>query len=196
MGQILAPPLVSSPPTLSWCLQPWRHVDVFHLVSNCFAILLLAASVERGIGGMRLFIVFLVSSFSALLVHRLVGSAAQAPLVGASAGVYGLLSAHALLFSGAPTAFGKLRWLTADRSALVAFLVNIACIFFVPDARWSAVAHSVGAIAGVLVAIICRGSGVRRGVSRRDEAFRLLERGEIKRCSNPLCPNTLGHTGR
>ena len=88
-------------------LAPWQlftysllHGSVGHIFFNMFAVYMFGSDLERLWGGRRFALTWLASVLSAALLQILVGSlmGAQAPVVGASGGVFGLLLCYGLLF--------------------------------------------------------------------------------------------------
>ncbi|MCB1899290.1 MAG: rhomboid family intramembrane serine protease [Rhodocyclaceae bacterium] len=86
---------------------PWQlftysllHGSVGHIFFNMFAVYMFGSDLERLWGGRRFALTWLASVLSAALLQILVGSlmGAQAPVVGASGGVFGLLLCYGLLF--------------------------------------------------------------------------------------------------
>jgi membrane associated rhomboid family serine protease len=76
------------------------HVGLFHLLVNLLGLWMFGGDVERVLGSRGLLQLFLVSVLGGGLLHALVGlvMSASVPVVGASAGVLGLLTAFAIFF--------------------------------------------------------------------------------------------------
>lgn len=93
--------------SLPW-QAPWQivtysflHGSFMHLAFNMFAVLMFGTELERVWGARRLMIAYLASVVIGGVAHLIVGVAFGAgggPVIGASAGVFGILLAYALVF--------------------------------------------------------------------------------------------------
>ena len=89
-------------------LTPWQlvtysflHGNLMHLAFNMFALWMFGAELERVWGARRLATAYFASVVTGAVTHLLVAGAfggGGGPVVGASAGVFGLLLAYAMLF--------------------------------------------------------------------------------------------------
>ena len=87
---------------------PWQlitysflHAGLTHLAFNMFALWMFGADLERVWGGKRLAIAYFASVLTGALAQLLVGALfgpQNGPVIGASAGVFGLLLAYAMVF--------------------------------------------------------------------------------------------------
>lgn len=86
---------------------PWQlfssgflHADLFHLAMNMFGLWIFGRDIERVLGGIRFLQLYGASLLTGSLTQLVVVSAlgTQAPTLGASGAVFGLLGAFALLF--------------------------------------------------------------------------------------------------
>ncbi len=92
---------------LPWS-APWQivsygflHADLFHLGFNMLAIWMFGTQIEHVWGTRRLAITYFLSVITGGICHLFVGamlSSGGSPVIGASAGVFGILLAYALLF--------------------------------------------------------------------------------------------------
>src|SRR5882724_11877423 len=88
-------------------LAPWQlvtysflHGNLMHLVFNMFALWMFGAELERVWGARRLATAYFASVVTGAVTHLLAAGAfggGGGPVVGASAGVFGLLLAYAML---------------------------------------------------------------------------------------------------
>jgi membrane associated rhomboid family serine protease len=77
------------------------HGNLMHLAFNMFALWMFGGELERVWGARRLATAYFASVVTGAVTHLLVAGAfggGGAPVVGASAGIFGLLLAYALLF--------------------------------------------------------------------------------------------------
>ncbi len=89
-------------------LSPWQlvtysflHGDLMHLAFNMFALWMFGTELERLWGACRVAKAYFASVVTGAVTHLLVGGlfgSAGVPVVGASAGVFGILLAYALVF--------------------------------------------------------------------------------------------------
>ena len=93
--------------TLPWT-APWQlvtysflHGGLAHLAFNMFALWMFGRDLERVWGARRTALAYFASVVAGAVTHLLVNSmlgGAGAPVVGASAGIFGILLAYALVF--------------------------------------------------------------------------------------------------
>jgi membrane associated rhomboid family serine protease len=105
LGDVVATPLALWP--LGSQFYPWQlltyafvHAGLGHLLFNMYALYMFGSDLERVWGTRRYLIYFLACVLAAAATQLLFAglSGAQAPTVGASGGVFGLLIAYAMLF--------------------------------------------------------------------------------------------------
>jgi membrane associated rhomboid family serine protease len=133
--------------------QYWRlltagflHFSLMHLIANSICLLAWGVPLERGLGPIRMAILFLGSilagSVGSLMLH-------SEPFIsaGASGGASGLL--------GALFAFWRLRDIQLPASFFAINIgLNIAVTMFVPGIDWQA--HLGGFVGGVVLALLLR----------------------------------------
>lgn len=107
-----------------------------HVVGNAAMLLVAGTAVERVLGHARLLTLFVVCGVAGGMMHVAADPTSTAPLVGASAAVYGLLAAMAMLF---PRAAGFV-------GALAAF--NVAQTLMGSGGSVAVAAHCAGFAAG------------------------------------------------
>ncbi len=144
------------------------HADLFHLMFNMIALYFFGPLIERVLGGKRYLAFYLLCGIAGGLLYLLlnlagyvwVGSlglpaipgllfnATGTPLIGASAGVFGVLVGGAFL---APNVMVLLFFILPMRLATVAWVlivISVVSIFFGADNAGGEAAHLGGAIAG------------------------------------------------
>jgi membrane associated rhomboid family serine protease len=87
---------------------PWQlvtysllHGDVFHILFNMFAVWMFGSNLERVWGAKRMALTYVSAVIAGAIAQLIVGAAmdtGNAPVIGASAGVFGILLAYALVF--------------------------------------------------------------------------------------------------
>ena len=131
----------------------FMHANLMHLVFNCLAIYLFGSQLEEAVGRRSFWILYLSSGVVGGLLQASLGivlkGSFQAPVVGASAGAYGLTAAFALLFPDI-----RLFPIPIRAKHLLPISAIIALVFmFVPSAGGGNVAHAAhfgGLVAGYL----------------------------------------------
>jgi len=134
--------------------QWWRlltatflHASVMHILFNMYALLVLGASLERVIGGLRFGAIYFMSALGGS-VAALWFSGLDTISVGASGAIFGLMTATIVVG----------RRLHIDTSQIIFWLgLNIVLGFLAPDIDWRA--HLGGAVVGALTAYVLAGSG-------------------------------------
>ncbi len=88
---------------------PWQlvsysllHGDMFHILFNMFAVWMFGSNLERVWGAKRMAFTYVSAVIAGAIAQLIVGAAldtgSNAPVIGASAGVFGILLAYALVF--------------------------------------------------------------------------------------------------
>jgi len=87
---------------------PWQlvtysllHGDIFHILFNMFAVWMFGANLERVWGARRMAFTYVSAVIAGAIAQLIVGAAlglGSGPVIGASAGVFGILLAYALMF--------------------------------------------------------------------------------------------------
>lgn len=87
---------------------PWQlltysflHGDLFHILFNMFAVWMFGSNLERVWGARRMAFTYFAGVVAGAIAQLIVGAAlttSNAPVIGASAGVFGILLAYALVF--------------------------------------------------------------------------------------------------
>lgn len=133
------------------------HANLSHLALNMFGLFMFGRDIERAMGGARLAVLYFVSVLTGALTQIGVAALAvgpAAPTIGASAGVFGVLVAYALIYPQRPVVllFPPIpmpAWLFACAYALIELTLGVS-------GRESGVAHfahlggMIGAIALML----------------------------------------------
>ncbi|GEO86330.1 MULTISPECIES: rhomboid family intramembrane serine protease [Alphaproteobacteria] len=161
---VLDPSLVIVPPDATYLTYSFLHVDAFHLGSNMLFLWVFGDNVEDALGHLRFLVFYLACAAAGALFHGFVTPLSQAPLIGASGAVSGVVSAYLMLHP-------KVRvWV------LVLFRFPLPLPAFVPLLFWigqqfvmlatdgestvSWGAHVGGILAGALLVLVMRRRGV------------------------------------
>ncbi|MGI9479289.1 MAG: rhomboid family intramembrane serine protease [Hyphomicrobiaceae bacterium] len=140
------------------------HFDVFHLIGNMLFLWVFGDNVEDALGHFRFLVFYLLCGIAGALTHTAVSSESGTPLIGASAGVAGVIAAYLMLHPRVHVWVLVMRIIPLKITAAFALgfwvLMQIAMVLVPqvgPVAWW---AHIGGLVAGALLVIIMRRPGV------------------------------------
>lgn len=88
-------------PSTTWTTifsSMFLHGSWFHIISNMWVLLIFGDNVEAGMGKIRYLIFYLLSGTAAALLQAYVLPSSQAPMIGASGAVAGVLGAYLILY--------------------------------------------------------------------------------------------------
>ncbi|MFC5387219.1 rhomboid family intramembrane serine protease [Aquamicrobium segne] len=94
----LAPQFIMIPEGWSYLTYSFLHLDIFHLGANMLFLWVFGDNVEDAMGHWRFFTFYLLCAVAGAFVHGLVAPESQAPLIGASGAVAGVIAAYLLLY--------------------------------------------------------------------------------------------------
>ncbi|MDO9417952.1 rhomboid family intramembrane serine protease [Pararhizobium sp.] len=161
---VLPPGFAIVPDDATYVTYAFLHSDILHLGSNMLFLWVFGDNVEDALGHIRYLAFYLLCAAAGALMHGLVNTASEAPLIGASGAVSGVVAAYFILHP-------KVRvWV------LVLFRIPLPLPAFIPLAFWIAQqfymllvdsdgavswgAHVGGILAGALLVVILRRRGV------------------------------------
>jgi membrane associated rhomboid family serine protease len=146
------------------------HADWLHLIGNVVFLLIFGLAAERVLGSGRLLALFLVGGLVANLAAAWSMDEVQAPIIGASGAVSGIVGAYLVLFPGARLGVvlplgAFLEFVRVPAWALIGFWVLLQVGFSIVGpalgpVAW--VAHLVGFVVGGLLAVLWRPGLARR----------------------------------
>ncbi|MFB2550413.1 rhomboid family intramembrane serine protease [Ensifer soli] len=160
----LAPNMVLVPGWANYVTYAFLHGDYMHIGTNMLFLWVFGDNIEDALGHVRFLLFYLACAAAGALVHGLVNPASEAPLIGASGAVSGVVAAYLLLHP-------KVRvWV------LVLFRFPLPLPAILPLAFWigqqfymlavdggsgvSWGAHVGGILAGALLVVVLRRPGV------------------------------------
>lgn len=148
------------------------HFDAFHLVGNMLFLWVFGDNVEDALGHFKFLIFYFLCGAAGALAHTAVAPDSGTPLIGASAGVAGVIAAYLMLHPRVHVWVLVMRFLPLKITAAWALgfwiLIQVIAVLSPqvgPVAWW---AHIGGLVAGALLVIIMR----RPGVPLFDRALR------------------------
>jgi membrane associated rhomboid family serine protease len=89
--------IIGAPAAVTFVTSLFLHGDLFHLVGNLLFILVFADNIEDSMGHFRFVLFYLLSGAAGAGAHVLAMPDSEAPLIGASAAVAGIIAAYLLL---------------------------------------------------------------------------------------------------
>jgi membrane associated rhomboid family serine protease len=167
-GCVVAPPAYRKIPALSVLYSMFLHGGWLHLLGNMLFLWVFGNNVEDRLGGLRFTLFYLFCGYVAAYGFALVNADSSQPLIGASGAVSGVLGAYLVLYPRARVwslvpflLFLPLRlpaWLVLGLWFLLQWVYSAG--YAVSQAGSVAyVAHVVGFVLGVVLALPLRGRG-------------------------------------
>lgn len=93
----LEPALAFTPEPLTYITYSFVHSGFWHLASNMLFLWVFGDNVEDAMGHLRFLAFYLLCATAGALFHGLVGTTSEAPLVGASGAISGVVTAYVVL---------------------------------------------------------------------------------------------------
>ena len=93
----LSPEYIVIPETFSYLTYSFLHADIFHLGGNMLFLWVFGDNVEDALGHVRYLVFYLACAAGGAFFHGLVGPDSQAPLIGASGAIAGVVTAYLIL---------------------------------------------------------------------------------------------------
>ncbi len=93
----LPPEYVLVPESFTYITYAFLHGDIFHLGGNMLFLWVFGDNVEDALGHFRFLAFYLLCAVGGALVHGLVDTASQMPLIGASGAIAGVVAAYLIL---------------------------------------------------------------------------------------------------
>lgn len=163
-GATLDPSLVLVPDWATYVTYAFLHGSWLHLGSNMLFLWVFGDNVEDAMGHLRFLLFYLACAAAGALVHGLVMPVSQAPLIGASGAVSGVVAAYVMLHP-------KVRvWVLVFMRFPLPLPAFIPLLFWIgqqfvmlvidADGGVSWGAHVGGILAGALLVIVLRRPGV------------------------------------
>ena len=146
---------VHVPAVWTFLTSQFLHGDPIHLIGNLLFILVFADNIEDSMGHARFILFYLLCGAAGAATHALVMPASEAPLIGASGAIAGVVAAYLLLHPRVKMwilLFGRVPLkVTAIWIILAWGVVQVVSAFVGADAAIGWWAHLGGFLAGVLL---------------------------------------------
>jgi membrane associated rhomboid family serine protease len=165
----LSPEFVVIPEKLSYLTYAFLHADIFHLGGNMLFLWVFGDNVEDALGHFRYLVFYLACAVGGALFHGLVAPDSQAPLIGASGAIAGVVVAYLILYPRVKIwvlAFGRIPLRIPAYIVLVLWILLQFVMFAAGgEDQISWACHVGGILSGAVLVLILR----RRNVPLVDE---------------------------
>ena len=192
----LPPEYVLIPEPATYVSYAFLHADFWHIGGNMLFLWIFGDNVEDALGHLRFFFFYLICAAAGALLHGLMAPDSQAPLIGASGAVAGIVAAYLLLHPRVKVwilAFGRIPLRIPAWIALAAWIAfQIVMFLAAGDDQVSWAAHVGGIIAGGLLVLLLR----RRGVPLLDREIVAPAAVEVETPDMRPAPSPQGPWGR
>lgn len=160
----LAPGLVLVPEDATYITYAFIHTDFLHLATNMLFLWVFGDNVEDALGHLRFLVFYLACAAAGALVHGLIQPASEAPLIGASGAVSGVVAAYLLLHPKVRVWVLVFMRFPLPLPAVVPLVLWIGQQFYMlfldPQGGISWGAHVGGILAGAVLVVVFRRRGV------------------------------------
>lgn len=160
----LEPALVLVPQDFTYVTYAFLHIDGMHLASNMLFLWVFGDNVEDAMGHIRYLAFYLLCAAAGALVHGLVVPLSEAPLIGASGAISGVIAAYVILHPKVRVWVLVMFRFPLPLPAFIPLAFWIGQQFYMlaidPDGSVSWGAHVGGILAGALLVLILRRRGV------------------------------------
>lgn len=161
---VLPPSLELVPEPLTYITYAFVHSGFWHLASNMLFLWVFGDNVEDAMGHVRFLVFYLLCAIAGALCHGLVATTSQAPLIGASGAISGVVAAYLVLHPRVRVWVLVFMRVPLPLPAFVPLVLWIGQQFVMlaldPDGGVSWGAHVGGIVAGGLLVLIMRRRGV------------------------------------
>lgn len=160
----LQPSDVLVPETATYVTYAFLHGDFLHVGSNMLFLWVFGDNVEDAMGHFRFILFYLACSAAGAFLHGLLLPDSDAPLIGASGAVAGVVAAYLMLHPRVRVWVLVLGRIPLPLPAFIPLALWVAFQFFMlaaePDGAVSWAAHAGGILAGAALILILRRRGV------------------------------------
>lgn len=135
------------------------HGNVAHLLGNVLFLAVFGPTIELALGGLRFAVYYLFWGLVAAAAHIFVDPGSEAPFLGASGAIGGVLGSYFLLFPGSrvKVVIAPIVWTTFTLSAWLLLGLWFLAQIFVPQPGVATWAHAGGFMAGMATILILGG---------------------------------------
>lgn len=152
------------PDDATYITYAFLHGDLWHLGGNMLFLWVFGDNVEDALGHFRFLLFYLACAVAGALAHGMVAPESQAPLIGASGAIAGVVSAYLILHPKVKIwvlALGRFP-VRLPASILLALWIafQVAMLAFASEDEVSWAAHLGGIVAGAVLVLVLRRRGV------------------------------------
>lgn len=177
---VLPPELELVPSPFTYLTYAFLHGDLLHLGGNMLFLWVFGDNVEDALGHFRYLIFYLACAIAGAAFHGMVLPESQAPLIGASGAVAGVIAAYLILHPRVKLWVLAFARIPLRVPAFVALVLWIGSQFFMfafdAENQISWAAHIGGILAGAILVVPMR----RRGVPLFDRSIVPPEAAELE----------------
>ncbi|MEI4484466.1 MULTISPECIES: rhomboid family intramembrane serine protease [unclassified Phyllobacterium] len=159
------------PPNATYITYAFLHADIFHLGGNMLFLWVFGDNIEDALGHVKFLIFYLLCAAAGALLHGVILPDSEAPLIGASGAIAGIVAAYLILHPRVKVwvlAFGRIPLRIPAIYPLVLWVaLQFGMLLWGGDEQISWPAHVGGIIAGALLILILK----RRNVPLFDRAI-------------------------
>lgn len=182
------PEWVLVPDNATYITYAFLHGDIWHLGGNMLFLWVFGDNVEDALGHFKYLVFYLLCAIAGALLHGLLAPASQAPLIGASGAIAGIVAAYLILHPRVKIwvlALGRIP-LRLPAWVLLALwiLFQFAMIAIDTEGTVSWAAHVGGIVAGAVLVVLLR----RRGVPLLDRDVVMPSSVEVEAVAEPTSP--------
>ena len=152
------------PDDLTYITYAFLHGDIWHLGGNMLFLWVFGDNVEDALGHFRFLVFYLACAVAGAFAHGIVAPDSQAPLIGASGAIAGVVAAYLLLHPRVKIWLLALGRIPLRLPASIVLVLWIAFQLFMMvaggDDEMSWAAHLGGIVAGAVLVVFMRRRGV------------------------------------
>lgn len=156
----LAPGLAVVPEGATYVTYAFLHGDIWHIASNMLFLWVFGDNIEDALGHVRFLIFYLLCAAAGALAHGLLDPQSQAPLIGASGAVAGVVAAYLILHPRVRIWVLVLGRIPLPLPAFIPLALWIAYQLYMivtdSDGTVSWAAHLGGIIAGAVLVLVMK----------------------------------------
>lgn len=156
----LAPGLTLVPETATYITYAFLHANFMHLAGNMVFLWVFGDNIEDALGHVRFLIFYLACAAAGALAHGLVNAGSEAPLIGASGAVAGVVAAYLILHPRVKLWILVLWRIPLPLPAFVPLLIWVGYQFVMVvadrDGAVSWAAHVGGIVAGAILVVLLK----------------------------------------
>ncbi|PWE55016.1 rhomboid family intramembrane serine protease [Metarhizobium album] len=160
----LPPDLALVPHNTTYLTYSFLHLDFWHLAGNMLFLWVFGDNVEDAMGHFRFLVFYLACAVAGAFFHGLLSPSSEAPLVGASGAISGVVAAYMMLHPKVRVWVLVLFRFPLPLPAFIPLLFWVGQQFFMlltdTEGRISWGAHVGGIIAGAILVLFMRRRGV------------------------------------